>query len=334
MLALRRGVVVRVEPGPEQSLVVESSDGRHPAIADLGLVGPCREGDEVIVNVVARRLGLGSGGFDVVHANLTRGLAGEGPTGAAVMKLNYSGAQHAVAPRERDRPLGPPLGGSVVVIALHGQLAPLAWALGRARPGLRVGYVQTAGGALPGSRSGTVRELRARGLLAAHLTAGPCYGGVDGETVTTIGAIDHGLADERWDVAVCGPGPGIIGSASTLGHGGMAALDSAHAALSLGARAVLVPRMSAGDRRPRHQGISHHTRTVLELLLAPVTVALPTGVEAPEWGARHAWRHGAADVDGYAASGLAATTMGRTIAEDPVFFAAALAAGAVAAGAR
>jgi hypothetical protein len=31
-------------------------------------------GDEVIVNVQARDLGLGSGGFDIVHVNLTRGL--------------------------------------------------------------------------------------------------------------------------------------------------------------------------------------------------------------------------------------------------------------------
>ena len=33
-------------------------------------------GDEVIVNVQALDLGLGSGGFDIVHVNLTRGLAG------------------------------------------------------------------------------------------------------------------------------------------------------------------------------------------------------------------------------------------------------------------
>ncbi len=33
------------------------------------------------------------------------------------------------------------------------------------------------------------------------------------------------------------------------------------------------------------------------------------------------------DLDGYAASGLPARTMGRTIEEDPLFFAAPLAAG-------
>ena len=332
MLALRRGRVVSVEPGPEDALVVDLADGRHPAISDPGLVGACRAGDEVIVNVAARALGLGSGGFDVVHVNLTRGLAADGPSGAAVMKLNYSSLQHAVNPREDDRSLRRPTG-RVAVLALHGQLAPFAWALARAWPGVRVGYVQTPGGALPGSRSNVVRALRDRGLLHAHLTAGGCYGGADGETLTTIGAIDHGLCAAGWDLAVCGPGPGIIGSASTLGHGGMAALDSAHAALALGAATQIVPRMSAADARPRHRGISHHTRTVLELLLAPVTVALPPGVEPPDWGRAHAWLPGRADLDGYRASGLPATTMGRRLDEDPVFFAAALAAGAVAAAA-
>ncbi len=311
-------------------MIVELADGQHEAIADLGLVGCCKAGDEVIVNVAARGLGLGSGGFDIVHVNLTRGLAGGGSPGASVMKLNYSSTQHAILPLERDRPLRAPPG-MVVVIALHGQLAPLAWALGRARPGSSVGYVQTPGGALPGSRSRVVRELRTRGLLAAHVTAGPCYGGADGEAITVIGAIDHGLSDLGWDLTVCGPGPGIIGSASTLGHGGMAALDSAHAGLALGAPTVVVPRLSSADPRARHRGISHHTRTVLELLLGAVTVPVPPGVEIPDWGARHSWMRAEADLDGYAASGLPAITMGRTILEDALFFAAPLAAGPVAA---
>ncbi len=331
MLALRRGRVLAAEPGPEQRLVVELADGRHPAVADVGLVGRCEPGDEVIVNVAARELGLGSGGFDVVHVNLTRGLDAGVPGQPAVMKLNYTSIQHAVAPVEGDDPLRRPTAGAVAVIALHGQLAPLAWALAAARPGRRVGYVQTPGGALAGSRSETVRALRTRGLLAAHVSAGSSYGAADGEAITTIGAIDHGLGHDGWDVAICGPGPGILGSASTLGHGGMEALDSAHAGLALGAPTVIVPRMSDADPRPRHRGISHHTRTVLELLLAEVTVALPPGVEPPAWGERHRWRSGPADLEGYEASGLPATTMGRRLDEDPVFFAAALAGGAVAA---
>jgi Protein of unknown function (DUF3866) len=340
MLRLRRGVVVTAGGGPEQAVVVELADGRWPAVADIGLVGRCEPGDEVIVNVEARELALGSGGFDIVHVNLTRGLDGPGRPDAGVMKLNYTSIQHAtIAVESHAGPVGGDAeaarsagGGRVAVIALHGQLGPLAWAAGQACPGFRLGYVQTGGGALPGSHSTVARDLRERGLLASHVTSGPSYGGPDGDAVTTIGAIHILLAEQGLDAVVCGPGPGIIGSGSTLGHGGMVALDSAHAALALGLPTLVVPRMSSGDPRPRHQGISHHSRTVLELLLGTVGVALPVGVEAPEWGARHAWRGGRADLDGYAASGLPASTMGRRLEADRIFFAVALAAGDLLAG--
>ena len=50
------------------------------------------------------------------------------------------------------------------------------------------------------------------------------------------------------------PGPGILGSATRLGHGGMAALDTAHAALALGLPTLFGPRLSSSDPRPRHRG--------------------------------------------------------------------------------
>jgi uncharacterized protein DUF3866 len=323
MLTLRRGLVVKATApdGPEQRIEVEIEGERRPAIADVGLVGACSEGDDVVVNTAAVDLGLGSGGFDVVHVNLTRGLGGSGVQGAHVMKLNYTSLQHAVLPVEGER-LGVPLDAPAAVFGLHGQLAPIAWAFAQGRPGAKLGYVQTAGGALPGGHSRTVRDLRDRGLLAGHLTAGPAFGG-EGEAITTPGAIHHGLAEAGWDAVVCGPGPGILGSASALGHGGMAALDSAHAAAALGCPVVLCARMSDGDPRPRHQGLSHHTSTVLDLLLVRVTVAFPAG-DAAGVAERHVVRELPVDLDGYMASGLPARTMGR---EDPLFFRAALACG-------
>ena len=338
MLKLRRGIVTTAEaPAAWQALTVEIDGERRPAQADAQLVGPCEPGDEVIVNTEARDLKLGSGGFDVVHVNLTRGLNGTGLPGAHVMKLNYSSLQHAVLPVEA-RDLTMPLDRPVGVLQLHGQLAPLAWSLAEARANLKVGYVQTAGGALPGGMSETVQALLNRGLLAGHTTAGPAYGGQQ-EAITTAGAIHDGIAQEGWDVALVGPGPGILGSASALGHGGIVALDSAHAALALGCPTVLTARMSSGDPRDRHRGLSHHTRTVLDLLLAPVTLPVPNGIalfaEMDGIGAAldaarargHDVREAAVDVEGYRASGLPTRTMGRTLDEDRLFFSAALAAG-------
>ncbi len=378
MLKLRRAIVLDAGSpgsGPEQELVIELDGHHRPAIADVALVGAAQTGDEVIVNTEALDLGLGSGGFDIVHVNLSRGLQGPAdrdpvrPARAAgphVMKLNYTSLQHTIEPVEGLGDGTGPAGGTqehpVAVLALHGQLAAVAWAFAQAFPDGRLGYVQTVGGALSGGHSRTVRSLRERGLLAGYLTAGAAFGG-EGEAITTVGALDHGLRALGWDAAVCGPGPGIVGSSSPLGHGGMAALDSAHAALALGAPTLLVARMSSGDPRARHRGISHHTLTVLDLLLEPVTVALPAGMRSPV-GAdlraglgsvfggtlpsrpalaldverptdqrpasilRHDWRRAIIDLPAYAAAGLPAETMGRGLTEDPLFFGAALAAGA------
>lgn len=335
MLKLRRAVVREVDEASasagEQELVIELAGQPAPlrrAVADVGLVGRAAVGDELVVNVEALDIGLGSGGFDIVHVNLTRGLRGAAAEGAHVMKLNYTSLQHTVEPVDGDR-LRLPVRRPVAVLALHGQLAAVAWSFSRVAPGRRLGYVQCEGGALPGGHSRTAAELRGRGLLDCHLTAGAAFGG-EGEAITTVGALHHGLRDLGWDAAVCGPGPGIVGSSSPLGHGGMYALDSAHAALALGCPTVVVARMSSGDERARHRGLSHHSRTVLELLLAPVTVALPAGMELvpPAGTERHDWRSVPVDLADFASSGLPAATMGRELFEDELFFGAALAGGA------
>jgi hypothetical protein len=225
---------------------------------------------------------------------------------------------------------GAPVAVSVLVLPLHGHLAPAAWAAAQVSPGLRVGYVQTGGGALPGSLSRDVTELRERGLLCGHIAAAPAYGG-EQEALSTVGALDA-AGRLGWDAILVGPGPGIVGSNTEFGHGGMTALDSAHAALSLRLPTLISPRLSAGDPRKRHRGVSHHAYTVLELLLAPVDVAVPAGEDAilaalEEAPGSHRLRSAPADLDGYAASGLPATTMGRPLQEDSLFFAAPLAAG-------
>jgi hypothetical protein len=348
MLKLRRGVVVDTDP-----LTVQIDGEPRPAWADEELVGEVAEGDEVVVNTEAADLGLGSGGFDVVHVNLTRGLEGAGPApGEHVMKLNYTSLQHSIesveSPDSAEGTAADAAACPVLVLPLHGHLAPSAWAADRARPGIRLGYVQTPGGALPGALSRDVAQLRERGLLAGHVTAGAAYGGGH-EAVTTLGALDAAARCLGWDAILCGPGPGILGSATAYGHGGMAALESAHAALALGLPTLVSPRLSASDPRPRHRGLSHHTETVLGLLLGPVRVPVPeirlagwpTGEEDAEpvdmpsvldalhqvCDDRHDVEVEPVELDAYERSGLSTKTMGRTLAEDPLFFAAPLAAG-------
>jgi len=313
-----------------QSLSVEVDGVVRPAKADVSLVGLCEEGDSVVINTAAVDLELGSGGFDLVHVNLTRGLNGMGVQGAHVMKLNYSSLQHAVVPVESSETLNTELGKTVAVVSLHGQLPPTVWACKKRNPELKVGYIQSVGGALPGGLSNVVKKMQVDGLLCGHITAGQSYGGQE-EAISTAGALDYAFRESGWDVAVCGPGPGILGSGSRLGNGALEALNSAHTALALGCKVVLVPRMSSGDQRDRHHGLSHHTQTVIQLLLKPVTVAIPETDDVLHLEAfgGHNYRSVRVDVEGYVESGLPVKTMGRTVDQDRLFFAAALAGGCV-----
>ena len=119
----------------------------------------------------------------------------------------------------------------------------------------------------------------------------------------------------------------------------MAALDSAHASLSLRCPTVISPRLSSSDPRERHLHLSHHTFTVLELLLGEADVAvpdvdLPGAAEAKRYlteaaGDRHRLRSVPVDLGGYREASLPTKTMGRSLEEDPLFFSAPLAAGTI-----
>jgi hypothetical protein len=213
----------------------------------------------------------------------------------------------------------------VVCCSLHSQVVPAAAGVG---DGVRIAYVQMAGGALPVSLSDSVRALKERGLVETAIAAGACVGG-DVQAVGVASALAWSAA-RGFDVAICSIGPGIVGTASRLGHGGLAAADVANAASALGGSPVLAVRVSERDARERHRGVSHHTRAVLELAIGRRTLAWPAGLEAPDW----LDEHEEVDVSGWqeACEGLPLEHMGRGRDDDPWFFASAFAAGKLARG--
>jgi hypothetical protein len=324
MLSLRRGQVTAVVERHEGLARLEV-DGT-PCIAYPRLTGPVALGDEVLVNVQARELALGSGGFDILYANLTRGLELPVDDGAHVMKLPYSPLQFAVRHGEEGSELPEQLDGlPVIACSLHSQLAPVCAAL----RGLNVAYVQLPGGALPLALSDAVRELKTRSLLQLTIGAGACFGG-DLDAVNVYSALTLAHAQEA-DVAVCAIGPGIVGTGTRIGHGGMAAAQTLAATHALGGRAVLALRMSAGDTRGRHRGVSHHSEAVIDRANGTFLVAWPRGCpfDAVEGGGTEEvdiadWRP--------ACDGLPLEHMGRGPDDDPWFFAAAFAAGRLARG--
>jgi hypothetical protein len=287
-------------------------------VAYPDLTGDIEEGDDVLVNEQARLLGLGSGGFDVLHANLTRGLGLESESGAHVMKLPYTPLQHAVRHVEEGAELAPELGGlPAVCCTLHSQVLPVLAGLA----GSRCAYVQLPGGALP---VGLSDALRVAGVET--VAVGASFGG--GRAAVGVASALVWAATEGFDVAVCSIGPGIVGTGSRLGHGAVAAAEAANAARALDGLPVLAARVSDADPRDRHRGVSHHTYAVLELAFGWPVVAWPRGWERPDGidaltvVETAGWRE--------ACAGLPLSHMGRGPDDDPRFFEAAYAAGVLA----
>ena len=321
-LTLRRGRVSAVVERYEGLVRIEV-DGIS-CVAYPELTGPVALDDEVLVNVQARELALGSGGFDVLYANLTRGLELAPAEGAHVMKLPYTPLQFAARHAEEGEALEESLEGMpVVCCSLHSQVAPVCAALA----GLRVVYVQLPGGALPVALSDVVRVLRDRGLLEATVGVGACFGG-DADCVNAYSALAWAKARGA-DVTVCAIGPGIAGTGARLGHGGMAAAEALNAAAELGGTPILALRLSQADPRPRHRGVSHHTDAIVGLRGASVVRAWPEGCPIEHPIAEDAQ---VVDVGGWreACEGLPLAHMGRGPDDDPWFFAAAFAAGVAA----
>jgi len=307
---------------------VSSDAGEERAYALTDVTGPVAVGDEVVVNTTAIDLGLGTGGWHIVHWNLARDSWSAPGTGH-IMKARYTSIQHEMEVAEEQGLTGDDdLGGiPVVACSLHSQVGVVAAVLGHLRPDLRVAYVMTDGGALPLALSDLVVGLRDRGLLVGSVTTGHAFGG-DLEAVTIASGLvvaRHGLDA---DVVVAGMGPGVVGTGSRLGFTGLDQATILDSTAWLGGRPVMCVRASDGDARGRHQGVSHHSLTVLDATRSGIDVPVPGAVAAvggPD-------RHTAVVVDPpdvaaiLATAGLLITTMGRGPDADPLFFRVAAAA--------
>ncbi|MGH9274818.1 MAG: DUF3866 family protein [Acidimicrobiales bacterium] len=295
------------------------------------LTGPVAVGDRVVLNTTAVELGLGTGGWHVVHWNLSRDAWSE-PGPGHIMKVRYTSIQTDTGAAEEDHPeLSSDLGGMpVVACSLHSQVPAVAVAVVAAAPTARIAYVMTDGAALPLALSDLVVDMVAAGLLAATITAGHAFGG-DLEAVSVPSALALARHVMAADVAIVAMGPGVVGTGTALGTTSVEVAAVLDGAAALGGLPIAALRMSSGDARARHQGVSHHTRTALDLTRSRVLVA------APHEGAFTDPRHDVRVVppppipELLADAGLRVTTMGRSAAEDPLFFEAAGAAGTLAA---
>lgn len=338
MPAFRRATVTEVLSERRGLQRVRLADGDRANVL-TELTGPVAVGDDVVVNTTAVDLGLGTGGWHVVHWNLARdGWARPGP--GHIMKIRYTSLQTDTGAGEEAHPDVPTgLDGTpVVACGLHSQVPAVAAAVKHVRPDARVSYVMTDGAALPIALSDLVVAMGDAGLVDGTVTAGHAFGG-DLEAVGVPSALTLARHVQGAHVVVVAMGPGVVGTGTRLGTTALEVAPVLDTAAWLGGAPVLCLRVSGADARTRHQGVSHHSLTVLEAVRSEVTVAVasghdPTLTPALDLDGRHRIEVVAPPDVGalLAAAGLEVTTMGRGPREEPEFFAAAGAAGVVAAG--
>jgi hypothetical protein len=350
--SFRTGVVTRLleERRGLQRVEVDLGDGAERAYVLTQLTGPVDVGDRVVVNTTAVELGLGTGGWHVVHWNLARDEWRQ-PGPGHVLKARYTSLQADVGSTEEHEAVladCADVGGMPVVAAgLHSQVPAVAAAFKAVAgefgaPGARLVYVMTDGAGLPLALSDLVAALTGRGLIDATVTCGQAFGG-DFEAVSVFSAL--AVARRVADAVVVAMGPGVAGTGTRLGFSAIEVGPVLDAAAAVGGRPVACLRASFADPRPRHRGLSHHSATALGLACrSRVTVPLPL-VGGPEEETLRAGvaaagldvRHDVVAVkppdvlDLFERHGLAVSSMGRPAAADPVLFACAAAAGAVAA---
>ncbi|WP_214410995.1 DUF3866 family protein [Sphaerisporangium fuscum] len=349
MIRWRKGEVLSVRrewPGAIE-LDVTLPEGECRALAYPSLVGRPEPGDTVLLNTTALAMGLGTGGYAMVVAvpdRLPEDPQGPGhlvkarytPLQATVLGADEQDSPHHEILRDADSLDGMP----VIVADLHSALPAILCGLfgTEAAPPPRVAYVMLDGGALPGWFSMSAARLREVGWLCGVVTTGQSFGGdVEAVTVHTgLLAARHVLSA---DVAIVTQGPGNLGTGTRWGFSGVSAGEALNAAAVLGGRPIGALRVSEGDERERHVGVSHHSLTAYgRVALAPAQVVVPelpgefgekVAAQAAELGVRHELV--GVPVDGLEEllrrSPVKLSTMGRGLSEDLAGFLASAAAG-------
>ena len=325
--------------------VVQDDPVTVRALAYPALVGDPVDGDTVLLNCNALSLELGTGGYALVVALPDRLPPDVGAPGH-VVKARYTpmqavvlGVDEEVSPHRGTMTAEPQSveGMPVVTADLHSALPAVLAGMIVDRPGVRVAYLMTDGGALPAWFSRTIDALT--GHLAGVVTCGQAFGGDLEATGVHSGllAARHVL---KADLAIVTQGPGNLGTGTSWGFSGAAVGEAVNAAGVLDGRPVGSLRISSADPRPRHQGISHHSLTAYgRVALAPADLVVPTGLDADlsavvardlaTLPARHrVVRVDVAGLDeGLRALPVRLSTMGRGLDADHGYFLAAAAAG-------
>ncbi|NLY85906.1 MAG: DUF3866 family protein [Tissierellia bacterium] len=344
MISYKNGIVTSIIRGDEHvDIISVNIDGEiYKAVNYKDITGKVNINDEVVLNTTAVELNLGTGGYHFVmynYNNESMDLEGLGH----IMKLRYTPFQvRCFAAEEEDSPYHEKfldfksLDNHIFVVGtLHSMIAPIIAMIKYLNQDIEIDYIMTDGGALPIYFSNTVKELKHKGLLRNTITIGHSFGG-DLECINIYTGLIAAKEILKGHVTIISMGPGIVGSGTKYGFTGIEQGYIIDAVNNLGGLSIAVPRISFQDRRLRHRGLSHHTLTVLsEITNTKSNLVLPyldkekedfliEQIRNHNLDKRHniIFSNGELIHDAMKKFDIRTTSMGRTIKEDPEYFAA------------
>lgn len=287
-IGLNKATVIKILSNDKmfQKVLLDYGDGHQAeAIVYTCFASSVSIGDIVLANTTAKKLSLGTGGYDFVVCNLSNPDVEniKDKTQGHIMKLPYTPLQAAVLSAEEessgyhdifngDNDLA---GTPVIICGLHSHIVPASAVLKYYKPNIRTAYIMTDAAALSVDISENVRILRGKAIDKV-VTCGNAFGG-DIETINIYSALLAAkYVDGASDIIIVSMGPGVKGTETYFGHSSLEQGWIIDAVNTLYGKPVYCPRISFADKRARHIGISHHSLTVLSKIAKTGTqIAFP-----------------------------------------------------------
>lgn len=268
MIRIRKGKVVAIQHSFEDmvEVLLETEEGMHKGIHYPKFMGDIKVGDRVYLNTTAVELGLGTGGYHFVIGKEEPDLQSTCEKGH-IMKLRYTPLQIQCHTAEEKYPeifngFQSLEGMPILIGSIHSMLIPAAMMIKKERPSCKLAYIMSDGASLPIAFSKSVHMLKNKGYIDTTITIGHAFGG-DYEAVNLYTGLITAKEIAKCDSAIILMGPGHVGTGTTLGFTGMEIVQHVQITEALGGVPITIPRVSFGDFRKRHYGISHHFQTAM-----------------------------------------------------------------------
>lgn len=230
-------------------------------------------GQEVLVNTTARKLKLGSGGYDYILP--TDSFCN--PSKGHIMKLRYTPLQFSVLTEEEKNPdlfnRIPNFNNLIIVVCeLHSMLLPVCLYLKEFDRNIRITTIINDWGMLNAKLSNNLRFLKENHFVDYVITCQEAFNG-DFECINEINSL---IFSQNLDtqVAIISPLPGIVGTGTKFGFSAYKAINVIEDISRFGGRVVFPVRVSKSESRERHKFISHHSLTILSYVNSSVEIPI------------------------------------------------------------